>query len=134
MRYLMRFESYSDPAEFEQISEEEWNYMITNYQSDDNFTDFEISKLDDIFKKWKNNRIWFESRFRGTNLTVKFKGEIFGETIGIDKLADGWFVVDIAPAHAYIFAQKNNRRVESYSKYYKCDQIEGIVKYLDSLK
>ena len=62
---------------------------------------------------------------------VTIGGDKFGYKAEITKSEDEWFIIDYYPCGRYDFARNNQgRTIKSYSTYFKCDQIEGVLEFL----
>ena len=146
MRYLSKFNENS--SLYSEINSTQYRKLIDKYQPDD-FTKYEKSRMIEEFNRLEKRnhieyRIGDSSTYRepkslyemenilpGNKVILKFGGRIFGKEINIVKIDEGWYMLDIIPRDAHTFATRNNRSYESYRKYYKCDQFDGVLNFLN---
>lgn len=144
MRWIKYFESSSF---YTKLSVDEYN-EFTNEYGPEKFTRYEKSRLKEEFDRWTNMEISYifgDSRhgdpknlkeymdnLSEDKVRLMYGGRIFGKEINIGKRVDGWYVIDIIPRDAQTFASRNSRLYESYRKYYKCDQFEGVLSFIDN--
>lgn len=126
MKYLKTYESLKDPNDclyYQSIDHYEWEKLMgttgvrigTNKVS---FTAEERSELDELLF---NNRINYEfdkKIMAGTrHLEIRKGNDIWF----IEKVKDEWFLAT------------NQKIKEIYSKNYKCDQFDGLIKLIEDL-
>jgi len=134
MKHISKFNEQSDNF-YQKILIGEYNDMLEKYNSEDKFSPYEINKIDKICQSWKskgteyqiNPMSWILPR---QHIRILFGGKIFGHEINIIKMMDGWFLIDVISRDAFTFARQNNRTYESYRKFYKCDQFDGVLNFL----
>lgn len=123
----------------------EWDSLFEKW-GNEQFSTWEINKFESLFKKWKDRKEieyryldpkkWYPKDHLSTlksTLIITYGGRYFGKEITINKLGDGWYLIDVIPNDAYNFAWRNGRTYESYREHYKCDQFQGVVSLLEEL-
>ena len=147
MKYLKRFNENKEGF-YTEINQSEYDTMLKDINHS-SFTPYEKSRMKDEFDTWGNrieieyflgddskykepsNLYEYERVLPGFKVKLNFGGRIFGKEVNIVKLEDGWYLLDIIPRDAPNFATRNNRTYESYRKYYKCDQFDGLLHFLN---
>lgn len=102
---------------------------LTSKWSKSILSDFEMKKLENIFKVWVN-RSEVNYRFRDGELYLELGGRYFGKEIVIEKYEDDWYFINIIPRDAHTFASRNSRSYESYRDFYSCDQFDGVLDFM----
>lgn len=93
---------------------------------------YDEKKMSDIFNIWKASKD-IDFKFEQLNhLYLEFGGIYFGHEIEIYKMSDDWFLLTKISRDAYTFARRNNRTYESYRNFYKCDQFDGVLSFLEN--
>lgn len=120
-----------DTDKIEKISIDEYKDLTTKWKKI-GLSDFEMKKLEKIFKVW-SVRKEIEYNFKNGQLYLEFGGRIFGKEVVVEKYEDDWYVINIIPRDAYNFASRNNKPYESYRQYYTCDQFDGVLELMKEL-
>lgn len=133
MKHLKKFnESINFDDYFKEITLVESQILLRDYNFEE-FNKYELTKLYKIFDLWKSHKEIEYKIYDNNDLCLTYGGTYFGKEVSIRKLSDGWFLIDIIPRDAWTFARRNNRSYESYRKFYKCDQLEGIMAFLQEI-
>ena len=129
MKYLKLFEDLNDF--YSTIDYQEYNRMLSIFLPE-KFSKYEIDKIKHILKIWEERKEVSELEVAsfGDICGFDFGGKILGHEIEIRKIRDGWYLLNSIPRDAYTFANRNKRSIESYRKFYKCDQFDGVLQYL----
>lgn len=136
MKYLKIFEEYTKEL-FEEISQLESETLLHEYPCIP-LSKFETDRMIQIFNRWKDRKdisykiVNYTDTNRPGSMYLEYGGRFFGHEVTITKLEDGWFLLDTIPRDAYTFAIRNNRTYESYRKFFKCDQFEGVISFLNN--
>jgi hypothetical protein len=94
-----------------------------------NFNKFEIGKLEQIFKTWKDVNM-DKYKIENNHVFIEYGGKIFGHEINIRKFDEDWYFIDMIPRSAWEFAMRNSISVESYRTYYKADRFDTVLEFL----
>ena len=119
MKYLKRFnESIKSVNNFYfKIESSEYYSMINQAEE---FLNREINIINDCFKKYNIKSPFTHFLFKKS---FKIKGD---KWIDVTKTKDEWFILKISPIK---FNDIDNVDDDIY---YKCDQIDGLIKFLDN--
>lgn len=145
MKWIKNFNESAISDVYHTIDLAEWDSLFEKW-GNEKFSTWEISKFESLFKKWEdrkeikhryvNPKTWYPkdnlSEIEST-LILTYGGRYFGKEITINKLGDGWYLIDEIPNDAHNFAWRNGRTYESYREHYKCDQFQGVVSLLEEL-
>ena len=116
MRYLKIFENFGDKLYHRMMDnevEELRTELSINSEFLQKFTDKEINRLRKIrFFNLSNDK-------KRLSFPVNYGKHKSIEYISIDSLGDDWFIIEVVDAFY------------NYDLYYKCDTLEGVIKYLE---
>jgi hypothetical protein len=130
IKYLDMFRICESKDLYSEIDRTEHETMMTDFLPSD-FTVYEKSRLKEEFDKWEER---FEISYKlglGNKVYLRFGGRIFGREINIVKLEDGWYLLDIIPSDVQRISSKNHKPIEHFRKFYKCDQFDGLLHFLN---
>jgi hypothetical protein len=131
MKHLKVYEEYSNIC-YKEITYHEYLYANNIIA----FSQREIKIIDDLIDKNRNLSITYDKHPYTTGnigikkLLLKVNGEIFIYEVDIVKDNDEWFIVALREIN------KTKRTGSAYDynmRYIKCDQIEGVVEFLNDL-
>lgn len=117
-----------DSGKTEKITIEQYKELTSKWKKS-SLSDFEMKKLEKIFKVW-DERKELSYKFKDGELHLNFGGRYFGKEIVVEKYEDDWYFINIIPRDAHTFASRNNRAYESYRDYYSCDQFDGVLDFM----
>jgi hypothetical protein len=134
MKYLKLYNESNTNSDYQKISRTEYSSLVFGEENahdhkyllwlEDNpikwqdFTDYE---LEEIYKV-TGERLRYD-REEGWNYKVLGIGKVPNELCKVVKLDDEWFIVEI-----------NKRAFREGDKYFKCDQLHGLLDFLKSIK
>lgn len=93
------------------------------------FSKFEIRKLENIFKTWKDRRM-DKYEIDGNHVYIEHGGRSFGQEINIRKFTEDWYFIDVIPRDAWTFATRNHKEYEYYRTFYRADRFDTVLKFL----
>ncbi len=115
---------------YSEINRTEHETMVKEFLSSD-FTVYEKSRLKEEFDRW-GERFEIDYQLSLVNkVYLRFGGRIFGREVNIVKLVDGWYLLDIIPSDVQRISSKNHKFIEHFRKFYKCDQFDGLLHFLN---
>lgn len=132
MKHLRKFNEDSSSEFYTVIpNATEYNKLVEKYSPEQSFSTYEKNKIIGIIDTWDKGNKEVSYEFKDTTFELMFGGRIFGHEYNIIKMSDDWFLIDTIPRDAYTFATRNHRSYESYRKFFKCNQFDGVLVFLN---
>jgi len=135
MKYLKLFEQYDQDEYYIEIDQNKY-YDLIGYEEEDvadnkdDFIQYEVSEIEKL-TGLKANFTNPEKSIIIINSDFKYS-ETFPPSVVICKLKDEYFLVCVVETK---FGKEFSKELISQDyKYYKCDQISGVLKLLKNLK
>lgn len=145
MKHLKVFEDFSGDL-YSEIGANEYDEIIWSSKIEDaNLNKSDSDKLKSFIKSRGLNykvmvsgnesrikTIIYQGEFPGEYLYQQKKGEI-ENIISIIKCGDDWYVVDATKIDYLISGGQQSEETVEVEKYYKCDQLDGLLKCLGDI-
>ena len=127
MKYLKLFEDIH--SYYEVINEYDWydTYNIDNLESFTDFEKVEISKffpVGEIYYSYFDPLSHSSKRCDATMVISLVRDDCYNLSVLINKTKDEWYYVSYLPRSAK----------EMGAKFFKCDQFDGLIKFLEEKK